>query len=850
MKAKQVKNAFQEHYRSLVLLENYRALNYVGFAKILKKFDKNSENNLSVVYMEKVSSSRFYTSTILQSLMQQTELNFTRYLYNNDRKKAMSDLRVPTKTTEKASAASFRSGTWLGMSIILSLVLIYIYFFEWNSDGTANEFSQLAMYLYRLTLFPMMLAILLAINANIWERLDINYVFIFEFDPRRYITKTQFSEVALLLFLSWTVSMFAYMCFSIFESRSGITETWRFGFLIPVIYTIILVLLLINPLKVMYRRTRFWLLGTLVRIFFAPFFEVKFKDFWLADQLTSLGDFLFQVQFVFCYSTIGLFPSMSGFCGLTTQIGLPLFNAWPFYARFMQCVRRFRDTKKFHPHISNAMKYLSSLVFIVFAFLDKAFFQSHEWNAMRVAWLGAGIVSTVYSLLWDYIKDWGLLQFGKDVKYPLLRSKLTCPWYWYYLAMVENLIIRFLWLIIFVMRSFLPEYMNNDAVLFITVFLNLFRRFVWNIFRLEMEHMYNIGEFRAVRDMPLPYDVNQDMDDMEADEGFNITEFKNGFLRCLYCIISPLTGTKGDDADPQHETLSTVELEDTGTADHATESGYDSLSPRGIRRMSMDKPLAPTLYTDQLRSILETAPPWLELKVADCLYDRQVRSHAHSATTSDRKTSSISRLLHKLSTFADGPTNDDDDDTHTDDTMSSISTDEGHHDHRDDVIVPPSPILTDFNRIRTLQENFVSNIRMEEEDAEGDIDNESDHSLAGEPIALRAAEEAASASSGSLTMTPYQFEENAEEKQKGGMSPTRPSDRSMGLPSPVEIEAVQFNDTDGTITTNDNISSNSNGSCSHASSGDDYCEHDSLVRSPSSPSRRRSRSSSISVFRH
>ena len=33
--------------------------------------------------------------------------------------------------------------------------------------------------------------------------------------------------------------------------------------------------------------------------------------------------------------------------------------------------------------------------------------------------------------------------------------------------------------------------------------LELFRRFVWNFFRLENEHLNNCGEFRAVRDISI-----------------------------------------------------------------------------------------------------------------------------------------------------------------------------------------------------------------------------------------------------------------------------------------------------------------------------------------------------------
>lgn len=44
--------------------------------------------------------------------------------------------------------------------------------------------------------------------------------------------------------------------------------------------------------------------------------------------------------------------------------------------------------------------------------------------------------------------------------------------------------------------------------LVIAILALLFRRFVWNFFRLENEHLNNCGEFRAVRDIKIkPLDI-------------------------------------------------------------------------------------------------------------------------------------------------------------------------------------------------------------------------------------------------------------------------------------------------------------------------------------------------------
>jgi xenotropic and polytropic retrovirus receptor 1 len=44
-------------------------------------------------------------------------------------------------------------------------------------------------------------------------------------------------------------------------------------------------------------------------------------------------------------------------------------------------------------------------------------------------------------------------------------------------------------------------YMESDLVFSLLAPLEVFRRFIWNYFRLENEHLNNCGNFRAVRDI-------------------------------------------------------------------------------------------------------------------------------------------------------------------------------------------------------------------------------------------------------------------------------------------------------------------------------------------------------------
>lgn len=122
-----------------------------------------------------------------------------------------------------------------------------------------------------------------------------------------------------------------------------------------------------------------------------------------------------------------------------------------------------------------------------------------EYNLFFFLWIGASMVSTIYAYVWDVRMDWGL--FDKNAgDNTFLREEIvySSPGY-YYFAIFEDLMLRFGW----VLSISLTEmgYIHGDLMVTILAPLEVFRRFVWNFFRLENEHLNNCGKFRAVRDI-------------------------------------------------------------------------------------------------------------------------------------------------------------------------------------------------------------------------------------------------------------------------------------------------------------------------------------------------------------
>ncbi|KAK3803962.1 hypothetical protein RRG08_005387 [Elysia crispata] len=119
--------------------------------------------------------------------------------------------------------------------------------------------------------------------------------------------------------------------------------------------------------------------------------------------------------------------------------------------------------------------------------------------------------------------DWGLVDRNAGENKGLREEVVYAYKFYYYAAMVEDFILRFAWtLTVSVVEG---QHFPGTILKTCLSLLEVFRRFVWNFFRLENEHLNNCGQFRAVRDISIgPIDSNyeQQLLDVIDDEGTNL----------------------------------------------------------------------------------------------------------------------------------------------------------------------------------------------------------------------------------------------------------------------------------------------------------------------------------------
>ncbi|KAH7441799.1 hypothetical protein KP509_03G054900 [Ceratopteris richardii] len=496
---KMLRAAFIELYRGLGLLRTFSYLNMTALMKILKKYDKVTGRNASSTYMRVVERAYFNSSDKVVKMMDDIEKIFISNFTHGDRKKAMTFLRPIRQKT--SHFVTFFLGIFIGFSLACLFtfsVLLHLKGFE--TDSFSHETGKAA---YMDTVFPIFSLLSLAVlhlymygwNLFLWREKRINYAFIFEF-----ATNTEMNYRDVLLVSSALTMLIVGGLLGHFIAYTTLSRPFNAA-IIPLLILMVFILILFFPVDCCYRTSRFFFLSSLKRIIFSPFYKVVMADFFLADQLTSQVYMLRNAEYVMCLYITGHLRR-SGSCKYNNNnfhAFLYVVSLLPYWWRLMQCSRRWIDEHD-KMHLANGGKYLSAMVAAVVSLTYH--------NEMTKHWLILMIIcstsSTVYQIYWDFVVDWGLL--GIKSKNFLLRDQLVLEHKAiYFLSMVLDFFLRFAWLQSITNIQIL--YLDHRVTDFFFASLEVLRRGHWNFYRLENEHLNNVGKFRAFKTVPLPFRV-------------------------------------------------------------------------------------------------------------------------------------------------------------------------------------------------------------------------------------------------------------------------------------------------------------------------------------------------------
>lgn len=275
---------------------------------------------------------------------------------------------------------------------------------------------------------------------------------------------------------------------------------------LPVLTAVGCMVCLIHPWS---QKRQLWvLLGSVLRNF-CHVQPVRFVHTFFADWLTSLVKVFADIAQSVCFYTSGdaFAQCPQATCpavyaqGVYTQGVLPVISSLPYLLRLLQCLRAYRDTHKRWPHLANGFKYCFALAIIVIGSTHEQWKQlsPEGTSAISTVWIVMYAISTLYTYTWDVFMDWGLsCRLGRDRR---MISKDS--WLVYRSAVVADVFLRFLWTLTLAPTSMPFGSFVHDRVAPYLSYLEICRRAMWSIFRVENEHLSNTRSYKGAETVPL-----------------------------------------------------------------------------------------------------------------------------------------------------------------------------------------------------------------------------------------------------------------------------------------------------------------------------------------------------------
>ncbi|KAJ0100258.1 hypothetical protein Patl1_21128 [Pistacia atlantica] len=503
----QLKQAFIEYYRKIRHLKSYSFMNVLAFSKIMKKYDKITSRKASVSYIKMVDNSYLGSSDEVTKLMERVEDAFIKYFSNSNRSKGMQILRPKAK--KERHGITFSLGFCFGCLIALIIALIFIIHARDLLDKREkNQYMKDIFPLYSFFALIVLHMITYAANIYFWRRFRVNYPFIFGFNQG---TELGYREVLLLGFCLSVLTLTSVLANLDMEMDPETHDYKTLTELLPLGLVLLVIVILIFPCNIIYRSSRFFFLRCLFHCICAPLYKVTLQDFFLAEQLTSQVQAFRNLEFYICRYGWGDYESRENTCRTNDVYKTFYFivAVIPYMSRFLQCFRRLyeeRDTM----HVCNGLNYFLTVV----AISTRTAYYLYKGMSWKIISGIFSAIAALYGTYWDLVVDWGLLQHKSKNRW--LRDKLLIPSKTvYFVAMVLNVLLRFAWLQT-VLDSQL-SFLHSETLIAIAASLEVIRRGIWNFFRLENEHLNNVGKYRAFKSVPLPFMYYEDEDE-EKDE--------------------------------------------------------------------------------------------------------------------------------------------------------------------------------------------------------------------------------------------------------------------------------------------------------------------------------------------
>lgn len=186
--AESIKRALVTQYRSAKLLHNYAIMNITGFVKIVKKYDKTLPEEAGRFKNAIESRNLLNDGKAVDSLAEKYEQLYANWFCEGDIRSAKAQMLTKRGDGLEMDWSQLQLGYRMGMCAVLALWVCWDCVWGLVADGTSTIGARAAFPVFRACGGLLLLQWFWGCSVFVWTRYRVNYIYLFDLDPRNVST--------------------------------------------------------------------------------------------------------------------------------------------------------------------------------------------------------------------------------------------------------------------------------------------------------------------------------------------------------------------------------------------------------------------------------------------------------------------------------------------------------------------------------------------------------------------------------------------------------------------------------------------------------------------------------------
>jgi hypothetical protein len=183
-KAESTRRSLVDQYRVAKLLQNYAMMNVTGFVKIIKKFDKTVPSEKGRFKRALESQHMLNDAKAVETLSNKYEKYYANWFCNGDMREAKAQMLVKRGDGLDMDWSQLQLGYRMGMCAILALWVCWDMVWGMFEHGKTTIGARHAFPVFRACGGLLLLQWFWGCSVFMWTRYRVNYIFLFDFNPR------------------------------------------------------------------------------------------------------------------------------------------------------------------------------------------------------------------------------------------------------------------------------------------------------------------------------------------------------------------------------------------------------------------------------------------------------------------------------------------------------------------------------------------------------------------------------------------------------------------------------------------------------------------------------------------